>query len=59
MPVLPVIRDLLAPFHALLRSKSRANLDAWPAGAANSLLGSFTSGMDADRDAVAATITDP
>ena len=59
VPVLPVTRDLLAPFHALLRSKSCANPDAWLVDAANSLLGSFASGMGADRDAVAATITDP
>lgn len=58
VPALPVARDLLARFHALLRSKSCAGLNAWLADAANSLLGSFASGVAADRDAVAAVITE-
>ncbi len=59
MPALAVARDLLERFHTLLRSKSSAGLDAWTADAANSLLGSFASGVAADRDAIAAAITEP
>lgn len=59
VPALAVARDLLARFHALLRSKSSADLDAWLADAAKSLLGSFATGLAADRDAVAAAMTEP
>ena len=59
VPALPVARDLLNRFHALLRSKSSVGLDAWLANAANSLLHSFATGIAADRNAVAAAMTEP
>ena len=59
VPALAVDRDRLERFHALLRSKSCVGLDAWLADAANSLLSSFATGIAADREAVAAAITEP
>jgi len=59
VPALALARDLLERFHALLRSKFSAGLDAWLADAANSLLRSFATGIAADREAVAAAITEP
>ena len=59
VPAPAVDRDLLERVHTLLRSKSSAGLDAWLADAANSLLSSFATGIAADRDAVAAAMTEP
>jgi len=59
VPALAVACDLVERFHAMLRSKSTAGVDAWLADAANSPLNSFASGVAVDRDAVAAAITEP
>lgn len=59
VPALAVARDLVERFHAMLRSKTSADLDAWLGDSGSSLLASFASGTAADRDAVAAAITEP
>ena len=43
----------------MLRSKQSTALDMWLADAAVSLLAAFAKGIAADRDAVAAAITEP
>jgi transposase len=58
-PELAVARNLVERFHAMLRSKTTAGLDAWLGEAANSLLGALASGIVADHDAVAAAVTEP
>ena len=52
-------REVLERFHAMMRSKSEARLDPWIATAAKTKLAAFASGVDADRDAVAAAISTP
>jgi transposase len=59
VPILAVARDLVERFHAMLRSRSGAALDAWLHDAADSLLGAFANGIAEDRDAVTAAITEP
>ena len=50
---------MLERFHAMMRSKYKARLDPWIATAAKTKLAAFASGVDADRDAVAAAISTP
>jgi len=59
VPTLRAARDLVERFHAILRSKTRADLDAWLRDAASSLLGGFARGIAADRPAVEAAINEP
>jgi transposase len=59
VPALAVARDLVERFHAMLRSRSSAALDAWLRDAAGGLLGGFANGIAEDRQAVAAAITEP
>ncbi len=58
-PDLIAARDLLDRFHAMMRSKDEAGLDPWIASAKQSNLAGFASGIEADRDAVAAAIVEP
>ena len=46
-------------FHAILRSKTSADLDLWLRDATSSLLGGFARGITADRTAVEAAINEP
>jgi transposase len=46
-------------FHALIRNRDGAGLDAWIEDAAGGLLGSFAAGLAHDRDAVRAAIVEP
>ena len=58
----PALRDasaLLERFQNMLRSKQKTVLDTWLADAAASPLAAFAKGIGADRDAVAAAITEP
>jgi transposase len=59
VPTLRAARDLVERFHAILRSKTSADLDAWLRDAANSVLGGFARGIAADRTAVEAAINEP
>jgi transposase len=63
VPALAVARDLVERFHAMLRSRSGAALDAWLRDAASAysqrLLGSFANGITEDCEAVKAAITEP
>ena len=45
-------------FHAMMRSKDEAGLDPWIASAKQSKLASFATGIEADRNAVAAAIVE-
>jgi transposase len=58
----PALRDasiLVGRFQSMLRSKQSTALDIWLADAAASLLAAFAKGIAADRDAVAAAVTEP
>jgi transposase len=58
----PALRDasvLVDGFQSMLRSKQSTALDIWLADAAASLLAAFAKGIAADRDAVAAAVTEP
>jgi transposase len=59
VPGLAAARDLMGRFHALIRNRDGAGLDAWIEDAAGSLLGSFATGLAHDRDAVRAAIVEP
>ena len=59
VPELIVARDLMDRFHAMMRSNDVGRLDPWIASAKEGNLASFAAGVEADRDAVAAAITEP
>lgn len=59
VPELIVARDLMDRFHAMMRSNDVGRLDPWIAAAKKGNLASFAAGVEADRDAVAAAITEP
>ncbi len=52
-------RERMARFHAMMRSKDPARLDAWIASAKDSKLAAFANGVQADRGAVTAAIAKP
>ncbi len=58
-PELIAARNLLDRFHAMMRSRDAARLDPWIASAKASKLASFAVGIEADKDAIAAAITEP
>lgn len=58
-PDLIAAREVLDRFHAMMRSKDEARLDPWIASAKEGKLASFAAGIEADKDAVAAAITEP
>jgi hypothetical protein len=59
VPALRTACDLVGASTPWVRSKASADLDAWLSDAADSLLGSFASGIAGDKDAVEAAITEP
>jgi transposase len=59
VPTLRAARDLVERFHAIFRSKTSADLDAWLRDATSSLLGGFARGIAADRTSVEAAINEP
>ncbi|HTR15628.1 MAG TPA: transposase, partial [Acetobacteraceae bacterium] len=58
VPALRVAAALVEGFQNMLRTKTAA-LDTWLTDAAESVLAAFAAGIAADRDAVAAAITEP
>jgi transposase len=58
-PDLIMAREMLDSFHAMMRSKDATRIDPWIASAKESKLASFAAGIKADKDAVAAAITEP
>jgi len=58
-PDLITARDLMDRFHAMMRSRDVARLEPWIASAKEGKLASFAAGVEADKDAVAAAITEP
>ena len=57
VPTLIEARGVLNRFHAMVRRKT-SDLDGWIADATGSLLASFASGVNKDKAAVAAAITE-
>lgn len=51
--------NLMDRFHAMMRSRDAARLDPWVASAKAGKLASFAAGVEADKDAIAAAITEP
>jgi transposase len=58
-PALVQARDLVERFHRMVRDRDHKALDPWITAAAGSLLTSFGKGIAADRDCVAAALTQP
>jgi len=58
VPTLDEARSLLSRFQAMIRER-RPDLDTWIETAAHSLLASFANGIQKDRMAVAAALTEP
>lgn len=58
-PNLIAARDLLDSFHAMMRSKDVSLLEPWIASAKQSKLAALATGLEADKNAVAAAITEP
>jgi transposase len=58
VPTLDEARSLLSRFQAMIRER-RPDLDTWIETAAHSLLASFANGIQKDRKAVAAALTEP
>jgi transposase len=58
-PQLVAARDLFDRFQKMIRSKASAVLDGWIEDAATSPLSTFAKGIVADRQAIAAAITEP
>ena len=46
-------------FHAMMRSKDADRLDPWIASGSEGKLASFAAGVEADKQAIAAAITEP
>jgi hypothetical protein len=59
MPELVAARGVIEAFHALIRGRDAAGLDAWIEAARASPAESFANGVAADRAAVAAAIETP
>lgn len=58
-PELIAARNLMDRFHVMMRSGDVARLDPWIASAKEGKLASFAAGIEADKDAIAAAITEP
>lgn len=58
-PDLIAAREVLDRFHAMMRSKDATRLEPWIASAKAGKLASFATGIEADKDAVAAAIVEP
>jgi transposase len=59
VPALAAARDLLEPFHHMLRTRDTDALAPWVADTSGSLLASFGKGIRADLAAVKAALTQP
>ena len=59
VPELIAARDLMDRFHAMMRSKDVDRLDPWIASGREGKLASFVAGVEADKQAIAAAITEP
>jgi transposase len=59
LPRLVQAREIIAAFYAMIRQKSRADLDAWLERARASLIASFANGVTKDKAAVSAAIALP
>ena len=59
VPELIAARDLMDRFHAMMRSKDVDRLDPWIASGSEGKLASFAAGVEADKQAIAAAITEP
>lgn len=59
VPALITARDIVDRFHAMMRSKDVKRLAPWIKAASASKLASFAAGVEADKDAIAAAITEP
>jgi transposase len=59
VPLLVQAREIIAAFHAMIRRKSQADLDAWLERARASLVASFANGITKDKAAVNAAIILP
>lgn len=59
VPTLVEARTLTDRFHSMIRKKVEADLDPWVADASASRIASFASGINRDRLAVRAAITEP
>jgi transposase len=59
VPELIAARNVLDRFHAMMRSGDPARLNPWIASAREGKLASLAAGVAADKDAIAAEITEP
>ena len=59
VPLLVQARKMIAAFHAMIRQKSNADLDAWLEQARDTLVVSFANGVIKDKAAVSAAMTLP
>ena len=59
VPAIVQARILIDRFHAMIRKKTEAELDPWIADAVPSLIASFATGINKDKAAVRAAITEP
>jgi len=59
VPALVAARDRVDQFHAMIRGRAGIGVDEWISAAAEGLLSSFAAGIRADRQAIAAAITEP
>jgi len=59
VPLLVQAREIIAAFHAMIRKKSKADLDAWLERAQASLVASFANGITKDKPAISAAIALP
>ena len=59
VPQLVAARDLMDRFHTMMRSNDAARLEPWIAAAKGGKLASFATGVEADKEAIAAAITEP
>ena len=59
IPLLVQAREIITAFHAMIRQKSRGDLDAWLERARASLVASFANGVTKDKAAICAAIALP
>lgn len=59
VPALGEAREVIARFHAMIRTKAAAGLDPWIEAASGSLVASFARGVMKDINAVRAAISEP
>jgi transposase len=59
VPTIVEARTLVERFQAILRQKLAADLEPWIATASAGLIASFASGINKDKAAVSAAITEP